>query len=200
MTVGVSPVDALLVPDRLVSRTEALCRPSPVPAQSGVYAWHFDVPPSGVPTEGVHRTPSGYLLYIGIAPRAPRRSDNKPSNQNLRKRVRNHFRGNAAGSTLRLTLGSLLADDLGIHLRRTGRTERLTFGAGEAALSTWMAEHARVCWYVDPEPWLLEAKLIAELVLPLNLNQNKHSGFHAMLSAARSAQRRAAGTLPVLPK
>jgi hypothetical protein len=32
---------------------------------------------------------------------------NRTSTQNLRKRVRYHYRGNAAGSTLRLTLGLL---------------------------------------------------------------------------------------------
>lgn len=198
MTLGGSPVDALLVPDRLISRAEALTRPSPIPAQSGVYAWYFNVSPPGVPIEGTHRTDFGYLLYIGIAPREPRRSDSRPSSQNLRKRIRNHFRGNASGSTLRLTLGSLLADELGIQLRRTGSSERLTFGDGEAVLSDWMAEHARVCWRVDPEPWLLEAKLISELVLPLNLDQNKHSAFHATLTAARKEQRRTALELPTL--
>ncbi|MFF9819052.1 GIY-YIG nuclease family protein [Streptomyces sp. NPDC014006] len=32
---------------------------------------------------------------------------NRTSTQNLRKRVRYHYRGNAAGSTLRLTLGAV---------------------------------------------------------------------------------------------
>ncbi len=63
-----------------------------------------------------------------------------------------------------------------------------------------VGQHARVCWYVDPEPWVIEAKLITELVLPLNLDQNKRSGFHATLSAARRAQRQVALSLPVLPR
>lgn len=188
----------LLKPDHLTSRAEALTRRTPVPAQPGVYAWYFDVPPPGVPLEGTHRAECGPLLYVGIAPREPRRSDSKPSSQNLRKRIRNHFRGNASGSTLRKTLGSLLALELGIQLRRTGKSERPTFGAGEAALSDWMAEHARVCWLVDAAPWHIEAELISELVLPLNLNQNKHSGFHATLSAARAEQKRIALELPAL--
>jgi hypothetical protein len=41
-----------------------------------------------------------------------------------------------------------------------------------------MGENARICWCADPKPWLIESKIIAELVLPLNLDQNKHSGFH----------------------
>lgn len=67
---------------------------------------------------------------------------NRTSTQNLRKRVRYHYRGNAAGSTLRLTLGCLL----GMELRRVGSGKRMTFGkAGETALSQWMAENTRVC-------------------------------------------------------
>lgn len=188
----------LLKPDHVTSCAAALTRPSPVPAQPGVYAWYFDVPPSGVPLEGTHRTEFGHLLYVGIAPREPRRSDSKPSSQVLRGRIRNHFRGNASASTLRKTLGSLLASELGIQLRRTGKSERLTFGAGEAVLSDWMAEHARVCWLVDAEPWRIETELISELVLPLNLDQNKRSAFHATLSAAREEQKRTALELPVL--
>ncbi|MFD6277776.1 GIY-YIG nuclease family protein [Streptomyces sp. NPDC060209] len=82
---------------------------------------------------------AGRLLYVGIAPRY---MANRTSTQNLRKRVRYHFRGNAAGSTLRLTLGCLL----GLELRRVGGGKRMTFGKeGEAALSQWMAENAREC-------------------------------------------------------
>jgi hypothetical protein len=50
--------------------------------------------------------------------------------------VRYHYRGNTAGSTLRLTLGCLL----GLELRRVGSGKRMTFGkAGEATLR---ADHA----------------------------------------------------------
>lgn len=198
MTVTGPPAGALITPNHVTSRAEALARSTPIPAQPGAYAWYFDVPPPGVPTGGAHRIELGYLLYVGIAPREPRRIDSRPSKQNLRKRIRNHFRGNASGSTLRLTLGSLLSDELGLQLRRTGRTERLTFGEGESALSGWMADHARVCWYIDPEPWLIEAKLISELALPLNLDQNKDGVFHQVLSAVRQAQRQVARDLPVL--
>lgn len=151
-----------------------------------------------MPLEGTRETDFGRLLYVGIAPRQPRRSDGRPSSQTLRKRIRDHYRGNASGSTLRLTLGSLLAPELGLQLRRVGRTERLTFSDGELALSEWMDEHSRVCWYIDPEPWLIESKLISELNLPLNLDQNGYSGFHGALTAARQNQRGTARSLPVL--
>lgn len=93
-------------------------RPSPIPAGPGIYAWYFDAPLAGVPVDGTHWTEFGHLLYVGISPSEPPRNGKAPSQQNLRKRIRYHFRGNAAGSTLRLTLGSLLAAELGIELRR----------------------------------------------------------------------------------
>lgn len=35
----------------------------------------------------------------------------------------------------------------------------MTFGkVGEATLSHWMAENARVCWIEHGEPWALESK------------------------------------------
>jgi hypothetical protein len=101
---------------------------------------------------------------------------NRTSTQNLRKRVRYHYRGNAAGSTLRLTLGCLL----GLELRRVGSGKRMTFGkAGEATLSQWMADNTRVCWIEQSEPWDLESQLISQLDLPLNLDQNRHNAFHS---------------------
>jgi hypothetical protein len=56
------------------------------------------------------------------------------------------MRGNTSGSTLRLTLGCLLADDLGLKLRPVGRTGRLTWGPGEDTLSEWMSRNAFVTW------------------------------------------------------
>ena len=43
-----------------------------------------------------------------------------PSRQTLRSRLRDHVAGNAFSSTLRLTLGCLLADRLGITLQQVG--------------------------------------------------------------------------------
>ncbi len=175
---------ALVSPNRLWSASEVLVRPSPVPAVSGVYGWHFDEPPfPGLPTE--------QLLYVGIA---PRHMSTRTSTQDLRKRVRYHFRGNAAGSTLRLTLGCLL----GLELRRVGSGQRMTFSkAGEAILSQWMAEHARVCWVRHPEPWTAESDLIARIDVPLNLDQNRHNVFHPRLKEIRALARQRARELPV---
>jgi hypothetical protein len=63
-----------------------------------------------------------------------------------------------------------------------------------------MARHARVCWTVSEQPWLVETELIGRLVLPLNLDQNKDSGFRVQLSKLRAGQRAQARNLPVIPR
>lgn len=197
------PVDSnsrLLSPATVWTRGEVLTRPSPVPAEPGVYAWYFDEPPPGVPLQGCHTTSDGVLLYVGISPKAPSQNGVRPSRQSIRNRIRYHYRGNAAGSTLRLTLGSLLADEIGIALRRVGSGQRLTFADGEATLSEWMGRHARVCWVTTPTPWLLETQLIESLTLPMNLDQNARSPFRQQLSFRRAEQRVRARALPVLPR
>jgi hypothetical protein len=74
----------------------------------------------------------------------------------------------------------------------------MTFGkAGEATLSQWMAENARVCWIERDEPWTMESELISQLDLPLNLDQNRHNRFHSRLTEARSQARQRARELAV---
>ncbi|MEU5255790.1 GIY-YIG nuclease family protein [Streptomyces longwoodensis] len=159
-------------------------RPSPVPVVAGVYGWHFKQAPHP-------DLDAGRLLYVGIAPRF---MANRTSTQNLRKRVRYHYRGNAAGSTLRLTLGCLI----GLELRCVGSGKRMTFGkVGEATLSQWMADNAQVCWIEQSEPWDLESRLITQLDLPLNLDQNRHNAFHRRLKELRAQARQRARELPI---
>ena len=120
----------------------------------------------------------------------------KPSEAEI---VRNHPKGNASASTLRLTLGCLLSDQLGIELRRVGRSERLMFTPeGEAALSAWMEENAFVCWMVCEEPWVVERGIIRAVNLPLNLRDNDHHPYCTALRACRAAARGRARGLPVV--
>ena len=183
----------------LLSREEVMTRPSPIPATPGVYGWCFRKVPPGVPTKGCRIIDGLPLLYVGISPSAPPTNGTAASNQNLRKRIRYHFRGNAAGSTLRRTLGCLLADKLGIALRRVGSGERLTFTKeGEAKLSAWMGKNALVTYLARANPWKLEDELIARLVLPLNLRGNSRCSFHSTLSAIRSRAKASARARPIV--
>lgn len=192
------PEEALLSPARLYRAEEVRGRECPIPATPGVYAWYFTSPPPLVPVSGCHKQQGAVLLYVGISPKAPPSNGRPPSRQTIRSRIRSHYRGNASVSTLRLTLGSLLCDELQIHLGRVGAGERLTFGReGEKRLTEWMAEHAKVVWTPTDHPWKLEEELIKTCVLPLNLDQNRHSPFHSQLSELRARQRAQARLLPV---
>jgi len=143
-----------------------------------------------IPTGGCVRADGSVLLYVGISPKAPPKNGRAPSQQTVRSRIRYHYRGNAAGSTLRLTLVCLLGQQLGISLRRVGSGSRLTFGPdGERHLTDWMSGHARVAWAVVERPWIVEDRLIQRLVLPLNLDKNRHNPFHEQLAALRAEQR-----------
>ena len=183
-------------PTKLLDRDEVLSRPSPVPALPGVYGWYFKEIPPGVPVDGCIKHDGLTLLYVGISPRRP--SADGKSGQNLRKRIRAHYAGNASGSTLRLTLGILLEERLGLQLRRTGSSNRLTFGAGEMVLSEWMAANAFVCWSENDQPRDVEEQLISSLSLPLNLEGNRSRSFFEELQGLRSeARQRALERRPV---
>lgn len=180
-------VDSLLKPHKLLSRSDVLGKPSAVRGRPGLYAWYFDAVPGDIPTSGLHQSDHGVLLYVGISPGAPPANGKPPSTQNLYKRVRYHFTGNAAGSTLRLTLGCHLSDELGIELRRVGSGERLTFTpAGEQKLSAWMGIHARVAVFEHPRPWEAEPELIATAGVPLNIDHNRDHPYYLVNRAMRA--------------
>jgi hypothetical protein len=191
-------VDRFVAHARVFSRQEVLVRPSPVPARPGAYGWWFRRWPSLVVADGCCHHQGLALLYAGISPDQPPRNGRPASKQNLAKRIRYHYTGNAEGSTLRKTLGCLLADELGIQLRRLGSGNRMTFGTGEQALSAWMAENAFVSWVAREAPWELEDELIGGLDLPLNLKGNQRNPFHPVLTQVRARCVAQARALPVL--
>jgi hypothetical protein len=182
----------------LTTRAEVLASPCPVPAAPGVYGWWFRRLPTTLDTERCLVRDGCALLYTGISPRRPPASGRPGSSQTLRHRIRYHYTGNAEGSTLRKTVGSLLMGELGIELRRVGSGTRMTFGVGEQALSAWLAQNARVSWVVAEAPWLLEHHLITHLDVPLNLDGNTHNRFHRELTATRAAAVASARALPIV--
>lgn len=110
-----------------------LANPSVIPATRGLYGWFFWEVPPHVPVSHLERVEELTLLYVGISPSRP------TSSQSLRKRILYHYRGNAEGSTLRLTLGVLLTEQSQYPLRRVGNGKRITFSyLGEQWLDRWM--------------------------------------------------------------
>ena len=153
-----------------------------VPGEPGLYAvWapFGAVPGISGPRHPVERL---QLLYVGIAPNGP------ASGATLRSRVvGDHIRGTTGTSTLRRSLAALLSERQGWRSRWT--TRPVLINRDELALSEWMAEKLRLTWAEHPEPWTVEAALIAELEPPLNLADNAADPLHGFVSEARKRWR-----------
>jgi hypothetical protein len=181
------------------TREQVFAEPGPVPNAPGAYGWWFRTLPPAVDAEGCEVRDGLTLLHVGISPTPPPASGKRPVSQDLHKRIRYHFggaRGNADGSSLRKSLGVLLARELGLELRRVGSGKQITFSGGEAVLNQWMSDNTLVSWVVRPEPWVFEEELIAKLVLPLNLQGD--TAFHQELKRLRRDAMVKAGKLRVL--
>ena len=179
----VTLVAALTAPARLFTREEVLRPLSPAPAAPGLCAWFFREIPGDVPIESCVTTDGLTLLYVDAA---PSRDTGKAT---IRDRLRRHYGGNAAGSTLRLTLGRLL----GIPLIRTDTSGRWTFaGEGGKQLSDWLSRNAFVCWVEHRTPWEIEAEVIAALRPPLNRDRNALRSFGATPDTLRRDARKRA--------
>lgn len=145
--------------------------------------------PAFVPLDATRRSGEMALLYIGTSKRP------------LWKKLREHSREDASRSTLRRSIGCLLAEHLRIELEVT-RVSRMTqchfgFGlSGERTLSSWMQENARVSWVQHDEPLLLERYLITTLTLPVNVRGNKHPFARELDILLRSYEARALSKRP----
>lgn len=184
----------------LRSRDEVLSRPCPVPLEPGVYAWFFKRVPHQIDVTGCYSTDGMTLLYVGISPKEPPTNGRAASRSTLRKRLQTHYGGNAAGSTLRKTLGCLLASETGFPLRRVGSGQRQTFtNPGEQGLDTWMSENAYVTWHPCDRPWVVERKILASgLPLPLNIRDNPCEAHTLVVRAVRREAVAAALELPIV--
>jgi hypothetical protein len=179
-------IELFRAPSRLWTRAELIARNCPIPSENGIYGWYFDALPhpdiSAVGTSVAGRS----LLYVGIAPGRP------GSASNLRKRLRIHLSGTARRSTLRLSLGSLLAERL--ELQAVPNSGGVDFGGGEREISEWLDAHARVAWFQCAEPWLIEAEVVRTLGVPLNRGHNQSHPFYPTMGELRLRARLSAAT------
>jgi len=183
-------------PQRLYSRAEVLSNPSPVPKTHGLYAFFFKEIPNGVPVQGCLVHEGLNLLYVGSSPDKKSKPD---ATQTLQQRVRYHFQGNADKSTLRRSLGILLAPESHFPLRRVGSGKKMTLTTlGEQWLDSWMENNAFVTWVEHEEPWTLENDLFQSVALPLNIQGNKHHPFAALLLKKREEAIAIATEAPVV--
>ena len=179
-------------PEKVWARSEILSKPNPIPMENGMYAWFFKEIPTNVPSVRCQKYKNMSLLYAGISPK------NETSSQNLRKRILTHYRGNAEGSTLRLTLGVFLCEKSGFELRRVGSGKRKTFtNLGEQWLDKWMDDNAFVGWVKHKYSWKIEKDILKHFSLPLNIQDNDHHEFSKKLSAIRTKAKKLAEKLPI---
>jgi len=150
---GASEIAASLCRTPLLSIAELQTQLDGDRAAHGIYAWWLVNPEAlpGVPTTPHPSEPVG-LLYIGIGPGAA------GSSRTLRARVRDHAR-DTGRSTLRRALASFLYEQ---HEWRPYFTDRpLLAPSHEEALTAWVQRNLRVQWVRLPEPWVVEADMIA---------------------------------------
>lgn len=165
---------ALLCPQAIQEATVSL------PSTPGIYAWWVVDPAKLVQVPLTPREDGLSLIYLGIAKSGP------SANSDLRSRVLGkHIRGSLGNSTLRRSLTALLWEEQG--WQPIYPTDRVLLSPKEnLKLSQWMAENLRVAWLPHPEPWTVEAELIALLQPPLNVMANQSHPFYPVIRAARA--------------
>jgi len=161
-----------------------------VPHSRGIYAWYLK---PGLLSEELKPEwifPVGEeglgLCYLGISP------DREESCGNLNRRLWKHLKRTARNSTLRLSLGALLIDELGLQVESHGKS-RISFGNTEGKLTDWIWKNGHVAWTRHEAPWEVEVKLIHRFVPPLNLDDNPDNPFADILEGKRDGLKRRAG-------
>lgn len=174
-------LDNLLRPKSWISPSQVNADSTIIPAEPGVYGWWFSRNIGSATLEGCRLRDGFALAYVGIAP------SNASSRGNLRKRLKQHCRGPLRVSTLRRTLAALLRDEQHYNIERRGK--RLYMASYEQALTAWMETHARISFITCAEPWLIEATLLVEGRLPLNVQGNAHEFRETLAKLRRSITR-----------
>ena len=174
----------LLRPTTIMAVATFIDQPDAIPAESGLYGWWFKTLPPEVPSAGCLQVDGWTLLHIGISPAG----HNPTSTRHLRKRLADHVSGKANRSTLRMSLGCLLSEQLNLRLVAQGANNYLTFGAGEQRLSHWLQQHTGVSWMLHAQPWSIKPDILSQYVLPLNIKGNDHP-FVATLKGLREQAR-----------
>jgi len=158
-----------------------------IPHGGGIYAWYFkpELLSDKLKPEWVFPVgEEGFgLCYLGISP------DREESCGNLNRRLWKHLDKTARNSTLRLSLGALLIEELGLQVKSYGK-RRISFGSTEGKLTDWIWKNGQVAWIRHEKPWEVEIALIRHFVPPLNLDDNPDNPFAGILKEKRETLRR----------
>jgi hypothetical protein len=184
MTYNLSEVARPLLDPEVVHRvSDIIDDPTIVPKLGGLYGWWFDDALPSVPRLETLRRDGRCLLYVGIAPNGAKGTTGK---RTLRDRLKNHCRGPVASSTVRLTLLTIIGEELSISCWRSPKGKVIISKGDEKRLTEWMNAHMRVAWMPHPTPWLVETELLhSGLRLPLNIS-GSNGEFVTSLKSSRS--------------
>ena len=108
------------------------------------------------------------------------------TNDSLRRRALQHVVGDSRTSSLRMTVGALLAGDLDLDPVGDGSRTYFNFGDGERRLTQWLCAHTRVAVHPCSQPFAIEKWLLREYAIPLNLSERKRHPFSKYLMALRA--------------
>lgn len=172
--------------DRLIARLSDASHAMPISdrlndtgtdlASAGLYSWWADSIGAKMLTTGLGHHVNPGLIYVGQAGATSK--NGIPSKTTLESRLRqNHLGSNSGSSTLRRSLGSILAQSL--------RAEAID----EAALTDWMNTHLQVITVAVADPRLigsLEQQVLDALNPPLNLQGVPESLIRNKLSNLRN--------------
>jgi hypothetical protein len=153
-----------------------------VPDSPGLYSWWArtsalrDAEPAIPPVRPAGVRKSWALLYVGIAPR-----DSTGKRTLIDRLNRDHHGGNIGGSTLRLSLASLLRNRLSLTPKLGHDRARIV---EEEDLTRWIDTNLGLTLAPVPEPWDLEVTVIRSMNPPLNLVP----GFHPFRHVVRAAR------------
>lgn len=158
---------------------------------AGLYSWWVDASGAADLSRGLGLPINAGVIYAGQAGATRLRSRSKSKSTLWSRLSRNHLGGNHRSSTLRRTLGSILAS--ADHWSEVD----------EAALTAWMCEHLRVIPIpvADRESLdLLESEVVASLDPPFNLSKVPTSAIRRRLTVLRRDLVSLPTVLPTLPR
>ena len=165
-----------------VSSAALANNPLLIPEQAGTYAVFFDSGTCLLERSGYLDFDQAFppnldgfdLLYVGA------------TSDSLRRRALQHVVGDSRTSSLRMTVGALLAGDLDLEPAGDGSRTYFNFGDGERRLTQWLCAHTRVAVHPSSQPFAIEKWLLREYAIPLNLSERKRHPFSKYLMALRA--------------
>lgn len=152
-------------------------------AEPGLYSWWVDREGAAMLSEGLDAEIAEGRIYAGLTG-ATKWPSGITGKNTLQKRIGgSHIRGRIRGSTFRLTLASVLRDQLGL----IAIGPKLLASRSETALTAWIRQHLSVAVHPFPADPLadLEHRVLAHLDPPLNLDGMQSTPVRSRLAELR---------------